>query len=38
VIGYWFSKKQTIGHEPLVVMEWETFEKIFLAGRKEKDD
>ena len=31
-------KKQTIGHEPLVVMEWNTFEKIFLAGRKEKDD
>ena len=31
-------KKQTIGHEPLVVMEWDTFEKIFLAGRKEKDD
>lgn len=30
-------KKQTIGHEPLVVMEWETFEKIFLAERK-KDD
>jgi len=31
-------KKQTIGHEPLIIMEWETFEKIFLAGRKEKDD
>jgi len=31
-------KKQTIGHEPLVVMEWETFEKIFLVGRKEKDE
>lgn len=31
-------KKQTIGHEPLVIMEWETFEKIFLAGRKEIDD
>lgn len=30
-------KKQTIGHEPLVVMEWETFEKIFVKG-KEKDD
>lgn len=22
-------KKQTIGHEPLVIMEWETFEKIY---------
>ena len=30
-------KKQTIGHEPLVVMEWETFEKIILKG-KENDD
>lgn len=29
-------KKQTIGHEPLVVMEWETFEKIFLAERKKR--
>jgi hypothetical protein len=36
---YWLLvfKKQTIGHEPLVVMEWDTFEKIFLSGRKEKD-
>ena len=25
-------KKQTIGHEPLVVMEWETFEKIIKKG------
>jgi hypothetical protein len=27
---YWMLvfKKQTIGHEPLVLMEWETFEKI----------
>lgn len=25
-------KKQTIGHEPLVVMEWETFEKIISKG------
>lgn len=29
-------KKQTISHEPLVVMEWETFEKIFLAERKKR--
>lgn len=25
-------KKQTIGHEPLVLMEWETFEKIIVKG------
>lgn len=31
-------KKQTMGHEPFAVMEWNTFEKIFLAGRKEKDE
>ena len=28
-------KKQTIGHEPLVVMEWETFEKLFMKGKKD---
>lgn len=31
-------KKQTIGHEPLVIMEWKTFEKTFLSGKKEKDE
>lgn len=31
-------KKQTLGHTPFVVMEWETFEKIFLAGKKEIDE
>lgn len=25
-------KKQTIGHEPLVLMEWETFEKMIKKG------
>lgn len=25
-------KKKTIGHEPLVLMEWETFEKIIIKG------
>lgn len=28
-------KKQTIGSEPLVIMEWKTFENLFLAGKKE---
>ena len=26
-------KKQTIGHEPLVIMEWETFERLFEKGK-----
>lgn len=26
-------KKQTIGHEPLVLMEWETFERLFMKGK-----
>lgn len=26
-------KKQTIGHEPLVLMEWETFEKLMMKGK-----
>ena len=26
-------KKQTIGHEPLVLMEWGTFERLFMKGR-----
>lgn len=30
-------KKQTIGGEPLVIMEWKTFEKIFLDGKKRMD-
>ena len=28
-------KKQTIGHEPLVVMEWDTFEKMIKKGLNE---
>lgn len=31
-------KKQTIGSEPLVIMEWKTFENLFLAGKKEIDE
>lgn len=27
-------KKQTLGHTPFVVMEWETFEKIFFVREK----
>ena len=27
-------KKHTIGSEPLVIMEWDTFENLFRAGRK----
>ena len=32
---YWMLvfKKQTIGHEPLVVMEWDTFERLFEKGK-----
>jgi len=26
-------KKQTIGHEPLVLMDWETFERLFEKGK-----
>ena len=31
-------KKHTLGSTPLVIMEWGTFEKIFLRGRKERDE
>ena len=31
-------KKHTLGSKPLVIMEWETFEKIFLSGKKEKSE